>query len=390
MRYTYQDSTELPVQRDFIEDLKTFMEITARVIPLENSIIEIKCKNKEFLLALKNKIEQLNLFEERFNFLVKKLAEEIDTEETRPCVDAVLVTCKENIGKEREVFETETKKVESGASLEYQRIETNILDILSNFLISGVYGTEKSFELSTKGNTLSGQMEGSVSGLQYRYKLGFVEEGLTVEKLIGSLSLPGWTKTGLLRKEEKIKMQELSDLFVTSLEYDSQKNIRLTLEDKKAKRKFRIEGGDNRYFVYDEDKEITADKELGALVDIGSLSKIPGKIQAYLKANIRTYSLSKVLIDEEDAISNNQVFDCLKVIAEQYGTIVHECLAKGHNKEEITIKLEEADGTRTEKYISRAEIYNQLSEIGSEGVELAGILGVDTRAQIKESKYLIV
>ena len=78
------------------------------------------------------------------------------------------------------------------------------------------------------------------------------------------------------------------------------------------------------------------------------------------------------------------------MIAEQYGTIVHECLAKGHNKEEITIKLEEADGTRTEKYISRAEIYNQLSEIGSEGVELAGILGVDTRAQIKESKYLIV
>ncbi|WP_440954573.1 chromosome segregation ATPase [Methanosarcina sp. Mfa9] len=390
MRYTYQDSTELPVQRDFIEDLKTFMEVTARVIPLENSIIEIKCKNKELLLALKNKIEQLNLFEERFNSLVKKLAEEIDTEETRPCVDAVLATCNENIGKEREVFETETKKVESGASLEYQRIETNILEILSKFLISGVYGAEKSFELSTKGNTLSGQMEGSVSGLQYRYKLGFAEEGLTVEKLIGSLSLPGWTKTGLLRKEEKIKMQELSALLVTSLEYDSQKNIRLSLEDKKAKKKFRIEGGDNRYFVYDEDKEITADKELGALVDIGSLAKIPGKIQAYLKANIRTYSLSKVLIDEEDAISNNQVFDCLKVIAEQYGTIVHECLTKGHNKEEITIKLEEADGTRTEKYISRAEIYNQLSEIGSEGVELAGILGVDTRAQVKESKYLIV
>lgn len=390
MKYTYQDSTELPVQRDFIEDLKTFMEITARVIPLENSIIEIKCKNKESLLSLKNKIEKLNLFEERFKSLVKKLAEEMNTEEVRPCVDVVLQTCSENIGQKREVYEKESKKIESSASLEYQKIETNILEILSRFLISSVYGAEKSFEISAKGNALSGQMEGSVSGLQYQYRLGFAEEGLTVEKLIGSLNLPGWARTGLLRKEEKIKMQDLSDFLVTSMEYDSQKSIRLTLEDKKAKRKFRIEGGDVKYFVYDDDKEITADKELGALIDMGNLAKIPEKIQAYLKANIRTYSLSKVIIDEEDAISNNQVFDCLKVISEQYGAIVNECLTKGHNKEEITIKMEEADGTRTEKYISRAEIYNQLAEIGSEGVELAGILGVDTRTQVKESRYLIV
>jgi hypothetical protein len=65
-------------------------------------------------------------------------------------------------------------------------------------------------------------------------------------------------------------------------------------------------------------------------------------------------------------------------------------LAKGQNKEEITIKMEEADGTRTEKYVSRAEIYAQLAEVGSEGVEIAGILGVDSRAQTKDSKYLIV
>ena len=30
-----------------------------------------------------------------------------------------------------------------------------------------------------------------------------------------------------------------------------------------------------------------------------------------------------------------------------------------------------------------------LAEVGSEGVEIAGILGVDSRAQIKDRKYLI-
>ena len=185
-------------------------------------------------------------------------------------------------------------------------------------------------------------------------------------------------------------MQNLSEFIVTFLEYDTQKNVRIGMENKKANRKFRIEGGDHRYFVYEDDKEITADKELGAFVDMGSLEKIPEKVQAYFRANIRTYTLSKVLLDEEDAISTNQIFDCLKVIAEQYGVIVQECLAKGHNKEEITIKMEEADGTRTEKYITRSEIYTQLAEVGSEGIEIAGILGVDSRTQIKDKKYFIV
>ena len=46
------------------------------------------------------------------------------------------------------------------------------------------------------------------------------------------------------------------------------------------------------------------------------LAKIPERIQDYLRTNIRTYTLSNVLLDEEDAVSSNQIFDCLKVIAE--------------------------------------------------------------------------
>ncbi len=159
---------------------------------------------------------------------------------------------------------------------------------------------------------------------------------------------------------------------------------------KRVNTKFTIECTENRYFVYEDNKEITADKDLRASIDMDILGKIPGKVQDYLRTNIRTYTLSKVVLDEEDAVSTNQIFDCLKVIAEQYGVIVQECLAKGHNKEEITIKIEASDGTRTEKYLSRAEIYSLLADVGSEGVEIAGILGVDSRAPVKDRTYLIV
>ncbi|RXA20415.1 chromosome segregation ATPase [Methanosarcina sp. MSH10X1] len=390
MKYIYQDSKELPVQRDFIEDLKTFLGVTSQVIPLENSIIEIKCKRKEALHELKSRIEGMNNFEERLETLLKRLVNEADIEDVIPCANAVLQTCNENLRKRKEVLGAECAKIENGAPYEYKKIEAKILEVLSRFLISGVYGTEKRFELSSTASGVSGEMESWVSGLQYHYSLGFTEESLTVEKLLGNLSLPAWTRAGILRKEEKIKMQDLSEFLITFLEYDTQRNVRITFENRKANRKFRIEGGDHRYFVYEDNKEITADKELGAFIDIEALARIPEKIQIYLRTNIRTYTLSKVLLDEEDAVSTNQIFDCLKVIAEQYGVIVQECLAKGHNKEEITIKIEEADGTRTEKYIAKAEIYTQLAEVGSEGIEIAGILGVDSRTQIRDRKYLIV
>ena len=90
MKYIYQDSTELPVQRDFIEDLKTFLDITSRVIPLENSIIEIKCEHKKALRELKNRINGMNKFEERLGLMLKRLVYEVDIEDVVPCANTVL------------------------------------------------------------------------------------------------------------------------------------------------------------------------------------------------------------------------------------------------------------------------------------------------------------
>ena len=130
MKYIYQDSTELPVQRDFIEDLKVFIDITARVIPLENSIIELKCKHKEELHKLESRIMGMNLFEEKLGILVNKLANDIGTEDLTSCIDAVLATCSENLGRKREILDIEATKIENGASQEYQKTESNVLEVL--------------------------------------------------------------------------------------------------------------------------------------------------------------------------------------------------------------------------------------------------------------------
>jgi len=133
MKYIYQDSTELPVQRDFIEDLKTFLDITSKVIPLENSIIEIKCKHKEAVYELNNRIHGMNNFEDKLNVLIKGLVNEVNIDDVVPCVNTILQTCSENLGKKKEVLEAECRKIENGTTNEYKKFEISILEVLNRF-----------------------------------------------------------------------------------------------------------------------------------------------------------------------------------------------------------------------------------------------------------------
>jgi hypothetical protein len=62
MRYTYQDSTDLPVQRDFIQDITDLIEIAGRILPLENDAIEANELEKNAISSLDNRIADLEKF----------------------------------------------------------------------------------------------------------------------------------------------------------------------------------------------------------------------------------------------------------------------------------------------------------------------------------------
>ena len=80
------------------------------------------------------------------------------------------------------------------------------------------------------------------------------------------------------------------------------------------------------------------------------------------------------MLDGKNVIDENRVFNCLKLIASIYGKLITECIEKGYTDGEITIKIEEPEGIRTEKYLERSEVSSELSTIGSEGQELATLL----------------
>lgn len=218
--------------------------------------------------------------------------------------------------------------------------------------------------------------------MEYWFELEFNKKRLKVEDLYKKFSLPIWVSGGLLHREDKVKKIDLSDHVIVSMEYDGDEHIEAVLKDDDSEHIFKIIADENTYMIFHNDHDITIDEILAESLEEEEIQELVKKMKQYFSVAVKSRVLTHVLIDGKDAITGNMVFDCLKIIAADYGALINECIDKGYNKEEVTIKIERPDDTRTEKYIAKAEMFGQLSDIGSEGLELAGIMNV-TEADFK-------
>lgn len=390
MIYTYQDGAELPVQRDFIQDLKNYVECLEKILPLENQIMELKDLEKDQGSVFERKIAILNNFKEGLNHT---LMIKLDSEETvllAPCIEEIMDVCDKFIRKTHDDCESEIYALQKDSGTQIKSKEIEIIKILNPFLISSVYGAKRVYDISYD-QSLGGTLYCYASGLQFNYRLHFADERLTVQRLLGDFSLPFMATTGLFSKEQRPRVLSLAEFIVLSIQYDDLYNFSLDLENKK--KVIRIVRKNGNFSVYDDGRDITADTDLAALIEDTELQKIPKNVVEYIRRNVASFELTEIFIDDDDAIANNLIFDCMKIIATQYGAIVAECIRRSPIRSEISIKIQMEDGTRTEKYISKDELYSSLANIGGDGLEIASLIGADATESEKPSsnnRYFIV
>ncbi|MHC1757453.1 MAG: hypothetical protein AB9861_18815 [Methanosarcina sp.] len=374
MKYTFQDSTELPVQRDLILDLQDFIRVSKEVIPLEKSIIEIKQGNIEETAVSQRRLEEIDRFQKDVNDCIEEYARGVESEEILEIKSKTIETCTTiALLKKNERLE-DIDKQNRLALTEVRQLEDRILSILGPFFETGIYGPENTYYASTEDKKLKGWQVSSVNGMRYEFELNFIKDTLKIEDL-QKLTLPVRSKSGLLSREEKIKKMDVSDFYITNIEY-LRNSTKVTLEDKDAENRFIISADDRTFLILHGDHEITGDEKLAPAIDRNALYMFMGKIKEFFIASIVFKRLRLILLDGKNAIEENIVLDCLKLIAGIYGKLVRECIERGYTKGEVTIKIEEPGSVRTEKYISKSEALSELSSIGPEGRELAGILGI--------------
>ncbi|MDK2912603.1 MAG: hypothetical protein PWR29_1560 [Methanolobus sp.] len=377
MKYTFQDSTALPLQRDFIQDLNDFIGTAKKVIPLENSAIELSEDESEEVSSLESRIAELDKFSKDVQAYVDDISMGAKDKEILECRNAIMDACiasstrgLKNLSQKLDIIRNDS---ESGL----YKIEKEILASLNPLFRSGIYGTTNRYHVSMREGVLRGTMTAAFAGMEYTSELTYAHDTLTIREAYGDLFLPTWTKAGLLHKENKVKMIDVSEYLVTSVKYDGVGHIDAIFETKKKDQQFRVNCNDGNCQISFGETDITADETLVKSVKLESIEDLMDELRKYVEMFVRSQTLTQVMLDGRDAVRNNEVFDCLKLIAQQYGEIVRESFDRGYVKNEITIKVESSDGTRTEKYITKQEAFDRLAEIGSEGLELATILGLD-------------
>ncbi|MGB3907540.1 MAG: hypothetical protein WBL02_03795 [Methanomethylovorans sp.] len=377
MRYTYQDSTDLPIQRDFIQDIKDLIEIASKALSLENDAIEVNEIDMRDISSLENRIIELENFANDVKTYVRSISFNVDNVEILDCHNAIMDACDTSVGIGLHDLNKELDQKKREHELHINELEKKMFPTLNPLFEDGIYGAIKTYSVRFDNGSMKGELKASIYGVEYESEILYKNGPLLMREVYGNIQLPVWAKTGIIHKENKIRMIDVSDFMITNIDLNGDSHLELTFWNKKQDQQFKIMFNPQAIQIFHGNNDITADKILSQSIEIDRVRSLGLEINRFLEMSIMSQQLKKVMLDGKDAVRNNEVFDCFKIIMERYGDIVRECTDRGIVKNEITIKVERTDGTRTEKYVAKEELFNKLAELGSEGLELASILNVE-------------
>lgn len=151
MKYTFQDSTELPVQRDFIKDLQDFIKLSTEVIPLERSSRVFNENKKKNTSSVESKIKGIDKFEKGIATAVLDLAANVESlglmdikAEINAAVSSVSSKKRTELGKQ---LEDNVKT----ADYEIELLSSKIISILDPFFEEGIYSSIDTYSFIQEG-----------------------------------------------------------------------------------------------------------------------------------------------------------------------------------------------------------------------------------------------
>jgi len=381
MTFVFQNSKEMPIQKNFIDDLNNFLNLIEKILPIENKAIELNSQMKKEEERFEKESSILTKFSNELNDSQENLFKKYPFELVKKCGSTIKEFSMGCIKKQKEQMQIVLDDLTSCSKDEVDQMAEQIRTELEPFLWSRVYNVNKTQLITARNENVNGSIKIDINGLSYNYDVTYNEVTLQTKKFINDISIPIWSKGGLIHKEDRIKKLDISDYIIKRI-YNND-DFQLDLENKKGTKRVNVKVTDDirhASIIYIDEvvTDITSSEDLLPQVDFYKLGELIRVIKEYVdnEANIASKTLTSIEIDEKDAIASNEIFDSIKIITSQYGEIVSEILNNGFTKEEIIIKEIIKDGTRNEIFISVDEITNRLSALGGEGLELIDLLNL--------------
>lgn len=395
MKYLFGDTTDFPLQRDFLKLLDNFTDTSVKAISIENNVFELKEKILDkrrfknsvldemdiFLLTVENAISDA-IAKSKEQEIIIQYADK-STEFLKKFIEDGKDKLSDEILQEIDQLE---KKVDEAD-------EENRKTLESFFIHDPVNIISKKYIIKAAEEGYSAKVQVSYEGTItcvfeiVSSEIPFWDGHVKAFDFVRGVEIPARMKKPFLKKEEVPDIVKIDDYFLTDLVL-SGKELEVVLKkrlDTQAER-FRLKMNFSDEFEVEVfhaeengvEKNIQAVAELKSALNILRLRELGEKI---LERTNDLYSkrqrLESIHLNGKDVIEENIVFELIQNVAEFFAPIIADIKKHSPFGEELSLKAEDEKGDRTEIYLKKSVVIDKLDAIKDKGKKLSEILGAD-------------
>ncbi len=394
MKYLFGDSTELPMQTDFLRLLNNYVETSVKVITLENTVFDLK----ETIMdrrRLKNSVldEMDNFLMTVENAIFGAVSKSKEQETIVKYADKSKDFLKKFIGDGKTHFSDEIFREIAEFEKKVDEVDSENRKTLESFFIYDpvpILNKKYTVKIAEKGYSSKVQVdcEGNISCIFYiaSSELPFWKNHLKSRDFVKSVEIPAKMKKPFLKKELVPEIVKIDDYYLTDLDLtgkqlevvfrkgidtDSDRfRLKMDFTDEFSVHVFHADEGDI-------EKSINAVPELKNELNVLRLRELGEQIiKETDELYIKKQRLENIYLSGIDVLKENRVFGLMENVAEIFAPTVADIEKHSPSKEELSLKEEDESGKRREIYLKKSEVRDKLDAIGDKGMKLFQVLGI--------------
>ena len=388
----FADSTEFPLQRDFIDLMERFADMSIEAIPTQKQILELKKGIGDIEAQKTSKLSQIDDFQEKICASIDEVRSKFGEGGFLGVAEAIKGDVEDEIKLFREaeekLFDERIKTLKS----ELKKRQASLLHVLGEFLYYDPLDvSEVGISAAWEGKSYTSQLNILCStGIEYAFNLDFSKKEMRVEDLTKkTVQVPAVMKPTMLSKEKRPRFIDINDWTLSKAEYVS--NAETTLEatfvkhrgDEKSPRLEMVtRPGETKIqclnYVDDDGNrtDILKDEQLKKHID-GNFEEFTKYLLGYFFGLLdKKKQIVSAEIDGKDLVDEDQTEAFIMKVAGEYSSTVHTLRERGLVSDELNLKSEDLEGKRTEIYLKIDEYKEKMTAI-PQGPEVCTKLGLD-------------
>ncbi len=394
MKYLYGDSTKFPLQKDFLALLDDYVETSTKAITLESTVFDLKETIRDRRMLKNSVLDEMN------NFLLTvdtAISEAVARSKEQEIIVKYAETSREFLKKFIEdgkiKFSDEVFQEIADFEKKVNENDEEKRKILDSFFI------QDPIPIINKKYTVKAEKEGYSAKVQVDYEgnissvfniasseIPFWHRHVKARDFIKGVEIPARMKKPFLKKEPVPDIVSIDDYYLNDLvlsgkeiEVIFRKRLDTSAEWFRLKMNFMGEFAAEVYHAEENDieKNIQAVPKLKEALRILRLRELGEKIVEQTNALYpRKQRLESIYLGGKDVLEENLVFELMQKVAEIFAPIVAEIKKHSPSEEELSLKLEDEKGIRSEIYLRKSTVRERLKAINEKGDRLFAALNI--------------